>query len=85
MSNAELLQNPDFDDAQREKFSESIFSTSKQMRHLVEGLLELTRADNGQVRKAFDRLDLSVCVENAVLPFEAVFFERGVRFWNSIS
>lgn len=85
MSNAELLQNPDFDDVQREKFSESIFSTSKQMRHLVEGLLELTRADNGQVRKAFDRLDLSVCVENAVLPFEAVFFEKELQLQSDIA
>lgn len=84
MSNAELLQNPDFDDAQREKFSESIFSTSRQMRGLVEGLLELTRADNGQVKKAFEKLDLSICVENALLPFEAVFYERNLRLQAAI-
>lgn len=84
MSNAELLQNPDFDHDQKERFSESIFSTSKQMRGLVEGLLELTRADNGQVRKAFDKLDLSICVENAVLPFEAVFFEKNLQLQSNI-
>lgn len=84
MSNAELLQNPDFDDAQKEKFSESIFSTSQQMRGLVEGLLELTRADNGQVKKSLEKMDLSTCVENAVLPFEAVFFERGLQLQTAI-
>lgn len=85
MSNAELLQNPDIDNSQKEKFSESIFSTSKQMRSLVEGLLELTRADNGQVKKAFEKLNLSTCVENAVLPFEAVFFEKGLRLETSVT
>ncbi len=85
MSNAELLQNPDFGGTQKEKFSESIFTTSKQMRSLVEGLLELTRADNGQVKRTFEQLDLSACVENAVLPFEAVFFEKGLRLEASVT
>ena len=85
MSNAELLQSPDVDEKQKEKFTESIFTTSKQMRSLVEGLLELTRADNGQVRKAFEKLDLSACVESAVLPFEAVFFERGLHIESVIT
>lgn len=84
MSNAELLQNPDFDEEQKEKFSESIFSTSKQMRGLVEGLLELTRAENGQVKRSFEQMDMSDCVLNAVLPFEAVFFERGLQLQTAI-
>ena len=85
MSNAELLQNPDFEEAQKRRFSESIFATSKQMRSLVEGLLELTRADNGQVKTAFDKMNLSTCVENAVLPFEAVFFEKGLRLESDLT
>ena len=85
MSNAELLQNPEFEEEQKTRFSESIFATSKQMRSLVEGLLELTRADNGQVKTAFDKMNLSTCVENAVLPFEAVFFEKGLRLESAVT
>lgn len=45
LTNAQLLRSPDFDDAQKQRFSENILETATRMRTLVEGLLDLSRAD----------------------------------------
>lgn len=84
MSNAELLQSPDCDEDSRRQFTDSILIMSHQMRGLVEGLLELARADNGQVKKAFAKLDLSKLVSDAALPFEPVLFEAGLQLQTDI-
>ncbi len=78
LTNAELLQSPTYTEAQRSQFSQSILSMSRRMRGLVEGLLELARADNGPERAAGSRLDWSACVAESALPFEALFFEKGL-------
>lgn len=84
MSNAELLQNPDCDEQSRVRFADSILTMSYQMRKLVEGLLELARAENGQVKKAFAQLPFSKLVSDALLPFEPVFFEKGLMLQSNI-
>ena len=84
MSNAELLRSDEFDETSKEKFSENILTMSNQMRGLVETLLELARTDNGQVRKSFGTVDLSQIVADAVLPFEPVFFEKGLLLQSDI-
>ena len=84
MSNAELLQNPEFDSGDKEKFTGSILTMTKQMRNLVEGMLELARADNGQVKKTFEKLDFSKEIEEILLPFEPVFFEKGLILQSDI-
>lgn len=76
MTNAELLQNPDFDDENRAKFSSSILTMSHQMKGLVEQMLELARSDNSEGKMIFSQVDFSKLVEDAVLPFEPVFFEK---------
>lgn len=76
MTNAELLENPSYADESRQQSIESILTMSRQMRHLVEGLLELARADNGTMQTHFEKVDLSAAVSDGVLPFEALFFER---------
>ena len=48
------------------------------MRTLVESLLELARVDNGAVRAAFTDTDLSALAEDELLPFEPLYFERGM-------
>ncbi len=85
MSNAELLQSGEYDQAAKDRFGDNILSVSRQMRTLVEGLLELSRVDNGKVRDSFETLDLSALVQDAVLPFEAVFFERGLTLESKIT
>ena len=76
MTNAELAQSMEYDEVRRGKFLEGIASMSRQMRALVEEMLELARAD--QARPAeMETLDLSKVVSDALLPFEPVFFESG--------
>lgn len=85
MTNAELLQNTDYDERNRSTFSASILVMSKQMRDLVEQMLELARADNMQSDKVFSSFDFSQLVLDAILPFEPVFFEKGLTLHTNIT
>ena len=76
MTNAELLQNGEYEPSAGEQFVSSILTMSRQMRGLVEGLLDLARVDNGALQTAFERVDLSALTEEACMIFEPVLFER---------
>ena len=74
LTNAELMQTqPD------PQYARSVLTMATRMRALVESLLELARVDNGAVRAAFEDTDLSALVEEELLPFEPVYFERGLE------
>lgn len=77
MTNAELMQSSAFSEENKAKFLSGILTMSKQMRGLIEQMLELARADNTQIKAAFDSMDFSKLISDAILPFEPVFFERG--------
>ena len=79
-TNAELLQDPACGEEERAVFSQNILTVSGQMRGLTESLLNLARVDNGTSNMEFADLDLSQIVVGAGLPFEAVFFEKGLAF-----
>ena len=94
LTNAELLQDPAYDAQAKAQFSDSILTMSRQMRGLVESLLELARVDNGTMNRAFGPVDFSQLVEESVLPFEPLYFEKGLvlcvpalfpsgRFWRN--
>lgn len=85
MTNAELLQNADYDETSQSAFSSSILVMSRQMRDLVEQMLELARTDHVQTHTVFSSLDFSRLVSDAVLPFEPVFFERGLTLRTEIA
>ncbi|MDE6983425.1 MAG: HAMP domain-containing histidine kinase [Lachnospiraceae bacterium] len=85
MTNAELMQNPDYDETSRIKFSSSILVMSKQMRNLVEQMLELARADAVQCSTVFSSVDFSRLISDATLPFEPVFFEKGLTLHTEIA
>ena len=73
LTNAELMQtDPD------PQYARSVLTMSQRMRTLVESLLELARVDGGAVRAAFEDTDLSALLEDELLPFEPLFFERGL-------
>ena len=78
LTNTELLQSPDYDTAQKQTFLSGIDAMAKQMRALVERLLELARAENEQASRAFTPCDLSQITESSALLFEAALFERGL-------
>lgn len=84
MSNAELLQSDSFDQAERGQFAQNILTMSQRMRSLVDGMLELARADNGQKQNTYERLDYSKLVSDVLLPFEPVLFERGLLLESAV-
>ena len=79
LTNAELLEaDPD------PRYARSILTMAGRMRSLVESLLELARVDGGAVRAAFAPLDLSALTEEELLPFEPLYFERGLTLQSRI-
>ena len=75
LTNAELLHGEEYDAQSKERFASSILTMSRQMRGLVEELLDQARVDSTQAEHR--KLDYSKLVEDAVLPFEPVYFEAG--------
>lgn len=84
MTNAELLCAPDCGEGDRVQFSGSVLAMSRRMRTLTERLLDLARADDGRGAADFEPVDLSGAAEEALLPFEPVFFERGLELTSQI-
>ncbi len=78
MTNAEMLQDSSHSEEKKKQFSESILTMSRQMRGLTESLLELARSDNHTVNTVFENVDFSSLVSDAVLPFEPLYFEKGL-------
>ena len=84
LTNAELLQMNEESQTQ-EKCVGSILTMAHQMRALVEELLELARSDNDQSKMIFERLNFSELVTDGLLPFDAVFFEKGLTLEETIA
>jgi len=84
LTNAELLQQPDYDEEKKNGFAANILTMAGQMRSLVENLLDLARVDNGLAKKVWARVDLSHMVYDALLPFEPVYFEKGLDLQSRI-
>ena len=85
LTNAELLQSPDYGEEKRGQFVSSILAMAGQMRGLVESLLELARVDNGTAKMTFEALDFSELIQDELLPFEPVYFEKGLRLESDIA
>jgi len=64
------------------KWLSNIKYESKRMNDLIKELLELSRAENGNV--VFEEIDLSGIVERETLSFEGVAFEKGYALNSSI-
>ena len=84
MTNAELLQGEEYDDGQRKNFSEGILTMSRQMRLLVEHMLELARSDAEQTKQQMAPVDLSKLVLDSAISFEGVFVENGLTLESSV-
>ena len=83
-TNAELLQNADCETQEYAQLACGILAMSRQMRVLVDHLLELARADNGKSNMTFAHLNLSKLVSDAILPFEPLFFEKELALTTNI-
>lgn len=82
ISNAELMNESN--SGEQAHLPENILSSARQMRKLVEGLLELARADNGQIRTHFETVDLSQTVSCSILPFEPLFYEKQLMLKSTV-
>ena len=78
LTNTELLQSPDYDEAQKQQFTDGIRTMAQQMRALVERLLELARAEKARPQAAFAPVCLSEVAETSALLFEAALYECGL-------
>lgn len=78
MTNAELLQGAEYDKENQARFLDNILAMSRQMRRLIEQMLELARTDNAHQKPGFSEIAFDRLIEQAVLPFEPVFFEKGL-------
>lgn len=84
MTNAELLQSSGCGEEEQRRFSEAILAMSRQMRGLIEQMLDLARADSGQTEAAFEQVDLSRTAEDSLLLFEPLYFEQGLTLYAEI-
>ncbi len=78
LTNAELLTGDGTDPESQKKYAENILTSARQMRTLVEHLLELARIDSNSAAPQTEPLDFSELVADSLLPFEPVFFEQGL-------
>lgn len=81
LTDAELLCTPEgeYSSAEKRQLSQSMLTVARQMRVLVEQLLELARVDQSIPRGQSSRLDWSENISDALLPFEPIFYEKGLQ------
>ncbi len=78
MTNADLLQCDGYSEDQRNSFSQSILLMSRQMKMLVEKMLELAKSDAAQDNQQMKPVNLSKLILDTTLSFEGVFVEKGL-------
>lgn len=78
MTNAELMKSGDYPSEKEGQFLSGILTVSRQMRGLVEQMLELARTDLLDVKETFTQINLSELLEEELLNFEPVFYEAGL-------
>ena len=84
MTNAELLQDGGDGSENRKRFLSGILAMSRQMKDLIEQMLELARADHGESQAVYGPVDLSKVTEDTLLPFEPIFFEGGLALESEV-
>jgi len=84
LTNAELLNDQSCGETARQRSAQSILTMSVRMRELVEQLLCLARLDSGAAQVAFSRVDISKVASDVLLPFEPLFFEKGLELSSQV-
>lgn len=84
LSNAQMLSGNGDDPKLREKLTANILTVSQQMKDLVSKLLNSARVDQGIGAMQFSAVDLSNTVTNALLPFDSIFYERGLELDSNV-
>ena len=84
LTNAELMQLSEYEIAEKQVFAENILTMSKQMRGLVEDLLDLARLDHDANKTQDFEINLSELAASVVLSFEVLFYEKGLSLKTEI-
>jgi len=82
-TNAELITAAG-NEEDRLRCGENILQVAKQMRGLVEGMLELARADNGSLRMNWKTVDFSETLNSIILLFEPLCYENSLTLENKV-
>ena len=85
ITNAEMLEDTGYSEADKLVFTKNILWASKRMRGLVKSLLELARMDNRITNGEMKKLNYSKLVSNSILPFEPLFFEKNTELSTNIT
>lgn len=84
MTDAELLQDGGQNAASQAGFLSNILTMSRQMRALIEQMLELARTDSAESHLVLHPVDLSGLTARSLLPFEPLFFEQGLTLTSQV-
>lgn len=84
MTNAEMLGENRFSEADQTILTGNILSASRRMRGLVESLLTLARLDHSKAALIRKRIDLSRLVNESLLEFEPLFYESGMTLDSAV-
>lgn len=84
MTNAEMITDKSYTESEKDNLSKNILSTSERMRGLVESLLELARLDNNKSIIRSDVIDYSKLINDCILPFEPLFYEKNMELSTDI-
>ena len=84
MTNAELLLSSEYNEAEQKNFSQSILLMSRQMKALVENMLELAKSDAEQTKQQMNPVDLSKLILDTAISFEGVFVEKGLTVESTV-
>lgn len=76
LTNAELLSSPQIPQENKATFASNILVTARQMRSLLENMLTLARSDAGASPISLKTVDFSDLLEETLLPYEPVFYEK---------
>lgn len=76
LTNAEFLQSPNYDTTAKRQFLDNILAMSKQIKELVEGLLDLSRMDSDTIKTMMTEVDFRSLTENTAYVFESLYFEN---------
>ena len=79
LTNAELMWDNELEPAEQRQCVENVLEMSRRMRILTEEMLNLARAENAQEELMDQLCPMDRLIDDAVLPFEALFFEQGLE------
>ena len=85
MTDTQLLQKSGHSPELEARLLGNIQTMSQQMRELIEQMLRLAKTESGQTHAVREPVDFSKLISDSVLPFDPVFFERGMKLETALA